>query len=348
LLQIIEDGILTDGKGRTVNFKNAILVMTSNVGSKRILEVVKKSLSTADARAKLLGKRTDRVYDSEPQPILPVDVLEKLQNNPKAAAILMEASSDPVLMGAIRTAMNGSPSDLQKAGHEDPAVANFLQRLWAVVEDGGDKSVNGASAVEVKPPLSGLDNIRASMKLGLVAGKAEVQLDDLYSKMASVVKDELENKLKPELLNRIDEIIIFSPLSADNLKMIAGLIIDRTLTRARKEQEMELVVGQTIVDQIVLEGSAKANQFGARPMRRAAQRYVEDSLSDAIIQGFLVKGSTAALELVGPNLIEIRRDDNATLLVRTEDSSGGIDGGAMQANRDVATSLQLATQTNLT
>ena len=338
LLQIMEDGILTDGKGRTVNFKNTILVMTSNIGSKRILETTQTFQKSIAVKAPP-SSRPPAPSASQPTPISPEDALKKLQSNPKASSLLLEAASDPDIMGAVRTAMNGSPADLLEASRNSPTVANFLERLWAVIEEDGEnestqQSVNGSADMNNEASSSGLGAIRASIQAsGLIQNSKTTSDDALYPRLAQVVKEELEDKMKPELLNRIDEIIVFSPLSETDLTAIARLLIDKTLSRARTEQEMTLEIGSTIVDKIVHEGSAKADQFGARPMRRATQRYVEDSLSDAIIQGFLERDESATMELVGPNQVQVKRSrDGNTLVVTVEDASG-IDGGSAASSR---------------
>jgi C-terminal, D2-small domain, of ClpB protein len=151
----------------------------------------------------------------------------------------------------------------------------------------------------------------------------------LYPKLIEVVKEELEAAMKPELLNRIDEIVVFAPLSPADLAMIAGLNIEKIVRRASEEHKLQLTVGQDLIDRVVLEGSASADQFGARPMRRAAQRYVEDSLSDAIVRGFLTTGDSAALELAPPHLdgkdrVLLVSADGRSVELEIEDSSGGI------------------------
>lgn len=355
LLQIMEDGILTDGKGRTVNFKNAIIVMTSNVGSRRILDVTKQSSTSTHAvhKSPETPVPTPAAPKATPKnnkdPVSAEEALKKLQANPKATSLLLEAASDPDIMGAIRTAMNGSPADLLEASRGNPTVAAFLQRLWHVMEDTTTDSDDSSFAANTPvastiPPeeRSGLQSIRASILASGVLlpsddsnnpghqGHQQSIENTLYPQLLQVVKEELESQMKPELLNRIDEIIVFSPLSHTDLQAIARLIIARTLSRALSEQELQLEIGPQLLQQIVLEGSAKADQFGARPMRRAVQRYVEDGLSDAILQGFLIPKDTATLELGNSkNQVQVHRQrDAATLAVAIEDASG-IDSGSI-------------------
>ena len=366
LLQIMEDGILTDGKGRTINFKNTILVMTSNVGSQRIQEIVRGSQSDESVTQEPTpAPRQTSSPKLDIQPMEPEEVLKKMQSNPKAAELMLKASSDPEIMGAMRTAMNGSPADLLKAGRENPAVAEFLEELWGVME-GDDIDVPSApTAMESvsNSVESGLGAIRASFedsmsqwgdkaKNSFVSGLAnqmspstgviekESQIDHhLYPEMAKAVKEELESNMRPEFLNRIDEIVVFSPLSTSNLAKITRLIVDRTIERAVAEQKMQLNIEDCVIDRIMHEGVVRADQFGARPIRRAAQRYVEDSLSEAIIQGFLKEGDQASLRVAFDSnrasgqkeIVTIQRaTDGQTLTVEVGDAEGGI--GSYQSN----------------
>ena len=153
-----------------------------------------------------------------------------------------------------------------------------------------------------------------------------------YSEMSDVVKEELEAAMKPELLNRIDEIVVFSPLGGSDLRDIVKLIVNQAVDRASKERSITLSVSDCLIDKILQEGSANAAQFGARPIRRAAQRYVEDAVSDAIIRGFVKEGETATVsfgrEGVDPfelSTVQItRHSDGQAMAFEVEDAHGGI------------------------
>jgi AAA domain (Cdc48 subfamily)/C-terminal, D2-small domain, of ClpB protein len=312
LLQIMEDGILTDGKGRTVNFKNTVIVMTSNVGSRRILELCRHSSNLAPSGSRLAVADTIRSAQERPTieatsgptaavngdkknvgPVSPEEALKRMQSNPEAVNLLLQASSDPEIMGAIRTAMNGSPADLRAAAQTNPIIEKFLLDIWGAVAE------SDSVAAAQQSPKSGLDTVRASVQGVMSQPDKQVAPSDheLYPELMEVVKEELEMAMKPELLNRIDEIVVFSPLSSPELALIAKLNVDKIVARAGNEHEMELEVTPDLMERIVVKGSANADQFGARPMRRATQQYIEDSLSDAIIQGFLSIGDAATLSL---------------------------------------------------
>jgi hypothetical protein len=358
LLQIMEDGMLTDGKGRTVNFKNCILVMTSNVGSKRILELANNQSRISSTISLAAPAQAAPSVD----PLRPDEVMSRLQKSPQAMSMMMEAAGDPEIMGAMQTAMGGSPADLLRLGKSNPRVADFLRRLWTVLnETEGDESlsVNGSGNPPPFPspsptPKTGMDALMdnefmagiskqfksmvgeeetltetstpAEPEVDAISATADIStLIDNYTEMADVVKDELESAMKPELLNRIDEIVIFSPLGETELRSIASLLLDKTCERAREERDIHLSVSPQLLEKVIMEGGLNAAQFGARPMRRAVQRFFEDTVSDAIIRGFIKDGETASVDIESEYGARITRfSDNQSMVLDVEDGSGGI------------------------
>ncbi len=170
LLQLLEDGRLTDGHGRTVDFRNTVVIMTSNLGSK----------------------------------------------------------------------------EFQRGG------IGFLRK------EGGDEE-----------------------------------------KMKTDMKSALKESLLPELLNRIDDVIIFHPLTKEHLKSIVGLLI-RGVERGLAERNIKLEVNEEAKAWLVQKGYDPV--YGARPLRRALQRYVENPISTKILQGEFKEGDTVAISLEGDNL----------------------------------------------
>jgi len=168
LLQMMDDGILTDGKGRTVSFKNTIIIMTSNIGSKQILKMAQTSAT---------GRRPT------------------------------------------------------------------------------------------------------------------------YTKLSALVKRELDKAMRPEFLNRIDEVVIFQPLTEDELVEIAWRMALDIVVRTKMDRNVDILVQPSLLKQMVKEGSKAASQFGARPMRRAVQRILEDAISTAVMKSFVKAGDTASFDL---------------------------------------------------
>lgn len=215
LLQVLEDGILTDGKGRTISFKNTVLIMTSNIGSKKIL--------------KLVGKHH--------------------QENTRARHV----------------GLSDTPS------------------------------LNGQS-----------DN----------ADNSDLKTDQIeYTKLARVVKGELERSMKPEFLNRIDDIVVFQPLTENELSMIAMMMVLEITIRAKMEKDLDITVSNELFNRMVEEGSMAASQFGARPMRRAVQRILEDAISDAVVKNFVTDGDVANFGVLDKTLGSSALLDPAPLVV---------------------------------
>ncbi|MGA8849892.1 MAG: AAA family ATPase [Dehalococcoidia bacterium] len=170
LLQLLEDGRLTDGHGRTVDFKNTVVIMTSNLGSK----------------------------------------------------------------------------EFQRGG------IGFLRK-----EEGDEE------------------------------------------KMRTDMKSALKEHLLPELLNRIDDVIIFHPLTKEHLKSIVDLLI-REVERGLAERNIQLEVNEEAKAWLVQKGYDPV--YGARPLRRAIQKYVENPISTKILQGEFKEGDTIAISLKEDNL----------------------------------------------
>jgi len=151
----------------------------------------------------------------------------------------------------------------------------------------------------------------------------------LYNKLAGVAKVELEKVLKPEFLNRIDDIIIFKPLTEKELSLIATMMIVDIVARTKVERNLDITVSGPLLEKMVHDGSKAADQFGARPMRRTVQRIFEDAISEAFIEGFLVEGDVAVFDLQqdGPVnddfmvVVVSRERDDETFLVEIEESS---------------------------
>lgn len=308
LLQILEDGMLTDGKGRTVDFKNAILVMTSNVGSSRILELATIQKVRSAVEDDSAGEIDDDVEMDQPDSIDPEMIMSKLQNNPKAMDLMLKSMSDSNLREALKTAIGGSPADLLKAGRENPQIASFLKDLWSELD------LNITASTDVSVPKGSSEK---SEKQHIPVPVDTTALDS-YAEMVQVVKEELQRSLKPELLNRIDEIVVFSPLGDSQLRSISKLILDETIRRARDECDIYLRASDSLVDIILKEGTSAnaSNQFGARPMRRAVQKYFEDTVSDVIIKGFLTAGDHALVQLATEDGQMLKHPDASAIAIR--------------------------------
>ena len=117
-----------------------------------------------------------------------------------------------------------------------------------------------------------------------------------WSEVEEMVQGRLGEHFRPEFLNRIDDVVVFKPLSKSDLTYIVEIQLDRVAALAR-EQDVTLTVGDGAKEVIAGEGYDPA--FGARPLKRAIQRLVQDPLAMAILEGEVVPGSAVRLERGG-------------------------------------------------
>ena len=118
-------------------------------------------------------------------------------------------------------------------------------------------------------------------------------------KMRTDMQSALKESLLPELRNRIDDVIIFHPLTKEDLKSIVELVI-REVEKRLAERQIKLEVNEEAKDWLVQKGYDPV--FGARPVRRAVQKYVENPISTKILQGEFKQGDTVAISVQEDNL----------------------------------------------
>jgi len=199
LLQIIEDGRVTDSQGRTVSFKNSLIVLTTNVGSSVV-------------------------------------------------------------------AKGGSGIGFELAGADDDTMDNPLGR---------------------------------------------------HARLRALVLEELKAYFRPELLNRLDEVVVFRRLDKQDVAAIAELELAKTSERVA-ERGIALRLGPGVIERIIEEGYS--DTMGARELRRAVTRIVDDALSDAILTGAVAPGQVAVLRLArnGMEVVTTDQADDAETAVAVE------------------------------
>ena len=114
-----------------------------------------------------------------------------------------------------------------------------------------------------------------------------------HEDMKKNVMDELKRTFKPEFLNRIDDTIVFHALSEKNVRDIAGLMLKELKNRVQAQMDIELKFTDNMKKYIFEKGYDK--KYGARPLRRAIQTYVEDELAEAILAGGVHKGEVVTV-----------------------------------------------------
>ena len=116
----------------------------------------------------------------------------------------------------------------------------------------------------------------------------------------SKIEDSLKDVFRPEFLNRIDEIIVFDSLNTEQLLQIVDLMLNDTI-KALKQKDILFEIS-TDAKKFVLDKGTNI-KFGARPLRRAIQRYIEDEISEKILKGEIIDGQTIKIDLKNNELI---------------------------------------------
>jgi len=210
--------------------------------------------------------------------------------------------------------------EVEKA-HED--VLNVLLQIMdeGKLTDGKGRAVNFKNTIFVMTSNIGSAKI---VEFSKQSPNAETTMEKNIE-MANVVKEELEKKWKPEILNRIDEIVVFNPLSVENLRAIASNILDQTAKRAGDAQDIVLDVSDSVAAAVTRDGMEFASQYGARPIRRASQRYLEDTMSEAIMKDFIKEGDEVTVSMANPKKvkgIELLADGQDVVQIDKVSSSG--------------------------
>lgn len=122
----------------------------------------------------------------------------------------------------------------------------------------------------------------------------ENQSDSQYNHIRSLVNEEMKQYFRPEFLNRLDEIIVFRQLTKDEVKQIADIML-REVAERLTEQGITLEVTERFKDRVVEEGYSPS--YGARPLRRAIMRLLEDAIAEAILSGRIKDGDTAVVDV---------------------------------------------------
>jgi ATP-dependent Clp protease ATP-binding subunit ClpC len=115
-----------------------------------------------------------------------------------------------------------------------------------------------------------------------------------FDRMADKVREELQHTFNPEFLNRLDDMIVFHPLTQEHIGQIVGIMLKEVHKRLA-EGELSLKLTQAGQEFLVKHGYDE--QYGARPLKRAIQRYIEDPLSEKILMGEFSKGDEIEVDV---------------------------------------------------
>jgi ATP-dependent Clp protease ATP-binding subunit ClpC len=186
--------------------------------------------------------------------------------------------------GQLTEAVRRRPYTVILLDEIEKAHPDVFNTLLQVLEDGRltdskGRTVNCRNAILIMTSNVGAATLRTEKSLGFVTSK---DAEGEYQRMKSQVLSEVRKAFKPEFLNRLDEVIVFHRLENDELAAIVDLMLEQ-LTKRLEEQEIRVTFGSALRGHLLKEGMDPL--YGARPLRRAIQRIVEDALSEKCLLG---------------------------------------------------------------
>ncbi len=172
-----------------------------------------------------------------------------------------------------------------------PEVFNLLLQIFedGHLTDSYGRQVDFKNTILIMTSNIGARQITMHAPMGFTTGSQEQS----YAKMKETVLGELKKTFNPEFMNRIDEVIVFHALAKEHIRKIADLMLQR-LQAQLDEKRITLMMSDDAKEFIIDKGYDQ--QFGARPLRRAIQRYVEDLLAEEMLRGGLTEGSTVRVK----------------------------------------------------
>ncbi|WP_126429270.1 ATP-dependent Clp protease ATP-binding subunit [Brevibacillus marinus] len=188
-----------------------------------------------------------------------------------------------------------------------PDVFNILLQVLddGRLTDSKGRTVDFRNTVVIMTSNVGANMIRKNTSLGFTADNTEKKYQDMKDK----VMEELKRTFRPEFLNRIDELIVFHSLEQEHIEQIVSLMTEELRKRLR-EQDIDFSLSDEAKKLLAKEGFDPA--YGARPLRRAIQRNIEDRLSEELIKGTIHKGDTVHIDVEDGQLTVKRLEPTAS------------------------------------
>lgn len=161
-----------------------------------------------------------------------------------------------------------------------PDVFNILLQVLddGHITDAQGRKIDFKNTIIIMTSNAGAENIISPKRLGFTSSDNE---EERYKMMKSRVMEEVKRLFKPEFLNRIDEIMVFHPLNQEHMKEIVSIMLGSIIKRTARQMNLNLLVKDEAKAFLVEKGYDE--KYGARPLRRAIQNYLEDKLAEAVL-----------------------------------------------------------------
>ncbi|CEG02027.1 Clp, N-terminal [Ostreococcus tauri] len=216
--------------------------------------------------------------------------------------------------GQLTEAVRRRPYTLVLFDEIEKAHPDVFNMMLQILEDGRLTDSKGR-VVDFKNTLIIMTSNVGASAIEKGGGGLGFQLDDnaedqSYNRIKSLVMEDLKNYFRPEFLNRLDEIIVFRQLNKQEVREIAYIMLENVFKRL-KEKEITLECTERFKDRLVDEGFSPA--YGARPLRRAIMRLLEDNLSEKMLTGEISEGSSCIMDVNAEGEITVLTGDGREL-----------------------------------
>lgn len=222
--------------------------------------------------------------------------------------------------GQLTEAVRRRPYTVVLFDEIEKAHPDVFNMLLQILEDGRLTDAKGRT-VDFKNTLIIMTSNIGSKVIekgggGLGFEFEENQADAQYNRIRNLVNEELKQYFRPEFLNRLDEIIVFRQLNKDEVKEIAVIMLNEVFARLT-EKGIRLEITDRFKERLVEEGYNPS--YGARPLRRAIMRLLEDSLAEEILSGRVKEGDTAIVDVNEDGQVQVLQGEKRELLPQAAD-----------------------------
>ncbi|MEH2405454.1 MAG: ATP-dependent Clp protease ATP-binding subunit [Nostoc sp.] len=217
--------------------------------------------------------------------------------------------------GQLTEAVRRRPYTVVLFDEIEKAHPDVFNMLLQILEDGRLTDAKGRT-VDFKNTLLILTSNIGSKVIekggsGIGFEFSEDASESTYNRIRSLVNEELKQYFRPEFLNRLDEIIVFRQLSKPEVTQIAEIMLKEVFGRLT-EKGITLEVSDRFKDRLITEGYSPS--YGARPLRRAIMRLLEDSLAEEILSGRIKDGDTALVDVDENGIVQVSSQQRRELL----------------------------------
>jgi len=217
--------------------------------------------------------------------------------------------------GQLTEAVRRRPYTVVLFDEIEKAHPDVFNMLLQILEDGRLTDAKGRT-VDFKNTLLILTSNIGSKVIEKGGGSLGFEFsqdlaESQYNRIKSLVNEELKQYFRPEFLNRLDEIIVFRQLTKDEVKEISDILLKEVFGRMA-EKGITLEVTERFKDRLVEEGYNPA--YGARPLRRAIMRLLEDSLAEELLSGRIKEGDTSVVDVDESGTVKVVTQQRRELL----------------------------------